>query len=138
METKDLENHNNPSNWCSIPHGVPVNGTTDYCSLSTSSSKAANLNEPAKGWSSLASEPIHQEPPARSSPEVSPSDVTDENEVVTVAAHEKIVLTLTMTDVKEEKDPFSVESSSLKIQWQTQTWIFPTLIPLLAVILSQG
>lgn len=63
MEMKELENHNNQLNWCSSPHGILVNGTTDYCSLSTSSSETANLNEHAEGPSNIESEPIHQESP---------------------------------------------------------------------------
>lgn len=63
MEMKELENHNNPLNWCSSPHSILVNGATDYCSLSTSSSETANLNEHAEGQSNLESEPIHQESP---------------------------------------------------------------------------
>lgn len=63
MEMKELENHNNQLNWCSSPHGILVNGTADYCSLSTSSSETANLNEHAEGPSNLESEPIHQESP---------------------------------------------------------------------------
>ncbi|EHB17724.1 Epidermal growth factor receptor substrate 15 [Heterocephalus glaber] len=90
MEMKDLENHNDQLNWCSSPHSVLVNGVTDYCSLSTSSSEAANLNEPAEGQSNLESEPMHEESPARSSPDIPPSDVTDENEVVTAAVNEKV------------------------------------------------
>uniref|UniRef100_A0A8C0XFF2 Epidermal growth factor receptor substrate 15 n=1 Tax=Castor canadensis TaxID=51338 RepID=A0A8C0XFF2_CASCN len=105
MEMKDLENHNNESNWCSGPHSILVNGATDYCNLSTSSSETANLNEHVEGQNNLDSEPIHQESPARSSPEIPPSDVTDENEVVTVPfendRHSK------------EEDPFNAESSSL-------------------------
>lgn len=63
MEMKDVENHNNQLNWCSSPNSVLVNGTTDYCSLSTSSSETANLNEHAECQSTLESEPIHQESP---------------------------------------------------------------------------
>lgn len=63
MEMKELENHSNQLNWCSSPHGILVNGTTDYCSLSTSSSETANLNEHAEGQNNLESEPIHQESP---------------------------------------------------------------------------
>uniref|UniRef100_A0A8C4LUY8 Epidermal growth factor receptor substrate 15 n=1 Tax=Equus asinus asinus TaxID=83772 RepID=A0A8C4LUY8_EQUAS len=100
MEMKELENHNNQLNWCSSPHSILVNGATDYCSLSTSSSETANLNEHSEGHTNLESEPIHQESPARSSPEIPPSGVTDENEVVTAAVNEK-------------EDPFNVESSSL-------------------------
>ncbi|XP_008065173.1 epidermal growth factor receptor substrate 15 isoform X3 [Carlito syrichta] len=63
MEMKDLENQNNQLNWRSSPHNILVNGATDYCSLSTSSSETANLNEHAEGQSNLESEPIHQESP---------------------------------------------------------------------------
>jgi epidermal growth factor receptor substrate 15 len=63
MEMKDLENHNNESNWCSGPHSILVNGATDYCNLSTSSSETANLNEHVEGQNNLDSEPIHQESP---------------------------------------------------------------------------
>ena len=63
LEMKELENHNNQLNWCSSPHSILVNGATDYCSLSTSSSETANLNEHADGQSTLESEPIHQESP---------------------------------------------------------------------------
>ncbi|ELK26712.1 Epidermal growth factor receptor substrate 15 [Myotis davidii] len=90
MEMKELENHSNPLNWRSSPHSILVNGTTDYCSLSTSSSETANLNEHAEGQSNLESEPIHQESPVRSSPEIPPCGVTDEIEVVTPAVNEKV------------------------------------------------
>lgn len=63
MEMKDLENHNNQLNWRSSPHSILVNGATDYCSLSTSSSETANLNEHAEVQSNLETEPIHQESP---------------------------------------------------------------------------
>ncbi|KAF3819847.1 hypothetical protein GH733_015356, partial [Mirounga leonina] len=63
MEMKELENRNNQLNWCSSPHSILVNGATDYCSLSTSSSETANLNEHAEGQGNLESEPIHQESP---------------------------------------------------------------------------
>uniref|UniRef100_A0A2K6ES64 Epidermal growth factor receptor pathway substrate 15 n=1 Tax=Propithecus coquereli TaxID=379532 RepID=A0A2K6ES64_PROCO len=90
MEMKDLENHNNQLNWCSSPHSILVNGATDYCSLSTSSSETANLNEHGEGQNNLESEPIHQESPARSSPEIPPSGVTDESEVLTIAVNEEV------------------------------------------------
>lgn len=61
MEMKDLENHNDQSNWSSSPQSILVNGATDYCSLSTSSSETANLNEHTEGQNNLESEPIHQE-----------------------------------------------------------------------------
>lgn len=57
-----LENHSNQLNWCSSPHSILVNGAT-VCSLSTSSSETANLNEHTEGQSNLESEPIHQESP---------------------------------------------------------------------------
>ncbi|XP_072580111.1 epidermal growth factor receptor substrate 15 isoform X8 [Vulpes vulpes] len=63
MEMKELESHNNQLNWCSSPHSILINGATDYCSLSTSSSETANLNEHAEGQGNLESEPIHQESP---------------------------------------------------------------------------
>ncbi|XP_063483539.1 epidermal growth factor receptor substrate 15 isoform X19 [Symphalangus syndactylus] len=112
MEMKDLENHNNQLNWCSSPHSILVNGATDYCSLSTSSSETANLNEHAEGQSNLESEPIHQESPARSSPELLPSGVTDENEVTT-AVTEKVCSELDNNRHSKEEDPFNVDSSSL-------------------------
>nr|XP_028689752.1 epidermal growth factor receptor substrate 15 isoform X4 [Macaca mulatta]XP_045227091.1 epidermal growth factor receptor substrate 15 isoform X4 [Macaca fascicularis] len=112
MEMKDLENHNNTLNWCSSPHSILVNGATDYCSLSTSSSETANLNEHAEGQSNLESEPIHQESPARSSPELLPSGVTDENEVTT-AVTEKVCSELDNNRHSKEEDPFNVDSSSL-------------------------
>uniref|UniRef100_A0A452VE83 Epidermal growth factor receptor substrate 15 n=1 Tax=Ursus maritimus TaxID=29073 RepID=A0A452VE83_URSMA len=90
MEMKELENHNTQLNWCSSPHSILVNGAADYCSLSTSSSETANLNEHAEGQGNLESEPIHQESPARSSPEILPSGVTDDNEVATTAVNEKV------------------------------------------------
>uniref|UniRef100_A0A2K6C2U3 Epidermal growth factor receptor pathway substrate 15 n=1 Tax=Macaca nemestrina TaxID=9545 RepID=A0A2K6C2U3_MACNE len=105
MEMKDLENHNNTLNWCSSPHSILVNGATDYCSLSTSSSETANLNEHAEGQSNLESEPIHQESPARSSPELLPSGVTDENEVTT-AVTEKVCSELDNNRHSKEDDPF--------------------------------
>ncbi|KAM5248976.1 epidermal growth factor receptor substrate 15 isoform 2-T2 [Ctenodactylus gundi] len=113
MEMKDLENHSNQSNWCSSPHSILVNGAADYCSLSTSSSETANLNEHAEGQSNLESEPIHQDSPARSSPEVPPSDVTDENEVVTATAKDKVSLEFDSDRHSKEEDPFNVEPSSL-------------------------
>lgn len=61
MEMKDLENHNDQSDWRGSPQSILVNGATDYCSLSTSSSETANLNEHAEGQNNLESEPIHQE-----------------------------------------------------------------------------
>ncbi|XP_063575078.1 epidermal growth factor receptor substrate 15 isoform X14 [Pongo abelii] len=112
MEMKDLENHNSQLNWCSSPHSILVNGATDYCSLSTSSSETANLNEHAEGQSNLESEPIHQESPARSSPELLPSGVTDENEVTT-AVTEKVCSELDNNRHSKEEDPFNVDSSSL-------------------------
>uniref|UniRef100_U3DSK5 Epidermal growth factor receptor substrate 15 isoform B n=1 Tax=Callithrix jacchus TaxID=9483 RepID=U3DSK5_CALJA len=112
MEIKDLENHNNQLNWCSSPHSILVNGATDYCSLSTSSSETANLNEHAEGQSNLESEPIHQESPARSSPELLPSGVTDENEV-TAAVNEKVCPEFDNNKHSKEEDPFNVDSSSL-------------------------
>ncbi|XP_021516482.1 epidermal growth factor receptor substrate 15 isoform X3 [Meriones unguiculatus] len=113
MEMKDLENHNNQSNWCSSPQSIIVNGAADYCSLSTSSSETANLNEQAEGQNNLESEPIQQESPVRSSPEIAPSDVTDENEVVTAAGNEKVSPRLEDDKHSKEEDPFNVESSSL-------------------------
>ncbi|XP_016069658.1 PREDICTED: epidermal growth factor receptor substrate 15 isoform X2 [Miniopterus natalensis] len=113
MEMKDLENHNNQLNWCISPHSILVNGATDYCSLSTSSSETANLNEHAEGQSNLESEPIHQESPVGSSPEILPSGVTDENEVVTTAVNEKVCPEFNSDSHSKEEDPFTVESSSL-------------------------
>ncbi|XP_036112389.1 epidermal growth factor receptor substrate 15 isoform X2 [Molossus molossus] len=113
MEMKELENHNNQLNWCSSPHSILVNGAIDYCSLSTSSSETANLNEHAEVQSNLESEPIHQESPARSSPEILPSGVTDENEVVTTAVSEKVCPEFNSDSHSKEEDPFTVESSSL-------------------------
>ncbi|XP_025790755.1 epidermal growth factor receptor substrate 15 isoform X2 [Puma concolor] len=113
MEMKELENHNNQLNWCSSPHSILVNGATDYCSLSTSSSETANLNEHAEGQGNLESEPIHQESPARSSPEILPSGVTDDNEAVTTAVSEKVCSEFNSDRHSKEGDPFNVESSSL-------------------------
>ncbi|KAM7098805.1 epidermal growth factor receptor substrate 15 isoform 1-T1 [Molossus nigricans] len=113
MEMKELENHNNQLNWCSSPHSILVNGAIDYCSLSTSSSETANLNEHAEVQSNLESEPIHQESPARSSPEILPSGMTDENEVVTTAVSEKVCPEFNSDSHSKEEDPFTVESSSL-------------------------
>ncbi|XP_060061888.1 epidermal growth factor receptor substrate 15 isoform X2 [Erinaceus europaeus] len=112
MEMKELENHNNQLNWCNSPQSVLVNGATDYCSLSTSSSEAANLNEPIEGQSNLESEPIHQESPV-SSPEILPAGVTDENEVVATAINEKVCSEFSSDRHSKEEDPFNVESSSL-------------------------
>ncbi|XP_047405279.1 epidermal growth factor receptor substrate 15 isoform X1 [Sciurus carolinensis] len=109
MEMKDLENQ---SNWCSNPHSILVNGATDYCSLSTSSSETANLNEQTEGQNNLESEPIHQESPARSSPEI-PPDVTDENEVATATVNEKVCPEFDNDRHAKEEDPFNTESSSL-------------------------
>uniref|UniRef100_A0A8C7BX88 Epidermal growth factor receptor pathway substrate 15 n=1 Tax=Neovison vison TaxID=452646 RepID=A0A8C7BX88_NEOVI len=113
MEMKELENHNNQLNWCSSPHSILINGATDYCSLSTSSSETANLNEHADSQGMLESEPIHQESPARSSPEILPSGVTDDNEVATTAVHEKVCPEFNSDRHSKEGDPFNVESSSL-------------------------
>ncbi|XP_069336055.1 epidermal growth factor receptor substrate 15 isoform X3 [Eulemur rufifrons] len=113
MEMKDLESHSNQLNWCSSPHSILVNGATDYCSLSTSSSETANLNEHGEGQSNLESEPIHQESPARSSPEIPPSGVTDENEVLTVAVNEEVCPEFDSDRHSKEEDPFNVDSSSL-------------------------
>ncbi|XP_047581041.1 LOW QUALITY PROTEIN: epidermal growth factor receptor substrate 15 [Lutra lutra] len=113
MEMKELENHNNQLNWCSSPHSILVNGATDYCSLSTSSSETANLNEHADSQGMLESEPIHQESPARSSPEILPSGVTDDNEVATTAVHEKVCPEFNSDRHSKEGDPFNAESSSL-------------------------
>ncbi|XP_027258249.1 epidermal growth factor receptor substrate 15 isoform X3 [Cricetulus griseus] len=113
MEMKDLENHNDQSNWCSSPQSILVNGATDYCSLSTSSSETANLNEHAEGQNNPESEPIHQESSVRSSPEIAASDVTDENEVVTAAGNEKVSPRFDDDKHSKEEDPFNVESSSL-------------------------
>ncbi|XP_058920001.1 epidermal growth factor receptor substrate 15 isoform X1 [Kogia breviceps] len=113
MEMKELENHNNQLNWCSSPHNILVNGATDYCSLSTSSSETANLNEHTEGQSNLESESIHQESPARSSPEIPPSGVTDENEVMTTVVKEKVCPEFNSDRHSKEEDPFNVESSSL-------------------------
>lgn len=113
MEMKELENHNNQLNWCNSPHGILVNGTTDYCSLSTSSSETANLNEHAEGTSTIESEPIHQESPVRSSPEILPCGVTDEIEVVTAADNEKVCPEFNSDSHSKEEDPFTIESGSL-------------------------
>ncbi|XP_031234024.1 epidermal growth factor receptor substrate 15 isoform X3 [Mastomys coucha] len=113
LEMKDLETHNNQSNWCSSPQSVLVNGATDYCSLSTSSSETANLNEHAESQSNLESEPIHQDSSVRSSPEIAPSDVTDESEVVTAADNEKASPRFDDDKHSKEEDPFNVESSPL-------------------------
>ncbi|KAB0388295.1 hypothetical protein FD755_003251 [Muntiacus reevesi] len=113
VEMKELENHSNQLNWCSSPHSILVNGATDYCSLSTSSSETANLNEHTEGQSNPESEPIHQESPARSSPEILPSGVTDENEEVTVAVNEKVCPEFNSDRHSKEEDPFNVETSSL-------------------------
>lgn len=137
MEMKDLENHNNQLNWCSSPHSVLVNGTTDYCSLSTSSSETANLNEHAECQSNLESEPIHQESPARSSPEIPPSVVTDENAVVAAAVTEKVCPEFDNERHSKEEDPFNAESSSLTDPVADTNLDFSSLILLLAVILSR-
>ncbi|KAK2502067.1 hypothetical protein MC885_016095, partial [Smutsia gigantea] len=91
-------------NWCSSPHSALVNGATDYCSLSTSSSETANLNEHAEGQGNLESESINQESPARSSPEIPPSGVTDENEVVTAVTNENMCPEFNSDPFKD--DPF--------------------------------
>uniref|UniRef100_A0A8I6ALY1 Epidermal growth factor receptor pathway substrate 15 n=1 Tax=Rattus norvegicus TaxID=10116 RepID=A0A8I6ALY1_RAT len=119
LAMKDLETDNNQSNWCSSPQSILVNGAADYCSLSTSSSETANLNEHAEGQNNLESEPIHPESSVRSSPEIAPSDVTDESEVVTAADIEKV--SPRFDDDKHSKevniivhsveDPFNVESN---------------------------
>ncbi|XP_042637595.1 epidermal growth factor receptor substrate 15 [Orycteropus afer afer] len=113
MEMKELENHNHQLNWCSSPHSILINGATDYCSLSTSSSETANLNEQAEGQSNLESEPIHQESPARNSPEVPPTGTTDEKEVVTEPVNEDVCTEFNSDKHSKEEDPFNVESSSL-------------------------
>ncbi|XP_023582852.1 epidermal growth factor receptor substrate 15 isoform X1 [Trichechus manatus latirostris] len=113
MEMKELENHNHQLNWCSSPHSILVNGAVDYCSLSTSSSETANLNEQAEGQSNLEAEPIHQESPARSSPEIPPTGMTYEKEVVTAAVNGKACPEFNSDKHSKEEDPFNVESSSL-------------------------
>nr|XP_055197645.1 epidermal growth factor receptor substrate 15 isoform X2 [Nyctereutes procyonoides] len=113
MEMKELESHNNQLNWCSSPQSILVNGATDYCSLSTSSSETANLNEHAEGQGNLESEPIHQESPVRSSPEILPSGVPDDNEVATTAVNEKVCPEFNTDRHSKEGDPFNAESSSL-------------------------
>ncbi|XP_041594301.1 epidermal growth factor receptor substrate 15 isoform X2 [Vulpes lagopus] len=113
MEMKELESHNNQLNWCSSPHSILINGATDYCSLSTSSSETANLNEHAEGQGNLESEPIHQESPVRSSPEILPSGVPDDNEVATTAVNEKVCPEFNTDRYSKEGDPFNAESSSL-------------------------
>uniref|UniRef100_A0A8C4LRZ1 Epidermal growth factor receptor pathway substrate 15 n=1 Tax=Equus asinus TaxID=9793 RepID=A0A8C4LRZ1_EQUAS len=50
---------------------------------------------------------------ARSSPEIPPSGVTDENEVVTAAVNEKVCPEFNSDRHSKEEDPFNVESSSL-------------------------
>uniref|UniRef100_A0A287DAM7 Epidermal growth factor receptor substrate 15-like n=1 Tax=Ictidomys tridecemlineatus TaxID=43179 RepID=A0A287DAM7_ICTTR len=60
----------------------------------------------------LESNPIHQESPARSSPEISP-DVIDENEVVTASVNEKVCPEFDNEKHAKEEDPFKSESSSL-------------------------
>uniref|UniRef100_A0AAA9SR26 Epidermal growth factor receptor pathway substrate 15 n=3 Tax=Bos TaxID=9903 RepID=A0AAA9SR26_BOVIN len=50
---------------------------------------------------------------ARSSPEVLPSCVTDENEEVTVAVNEKVCPEFNSDRCSKEEDPFNVETSSL-------------------------
>ncbi|XP_038189907.1 epidermal growth factor receptor substrate 15 isoform X2 [Arvicola amphibius] len=113
MEMKDLENHNDQSDWRGSPQSILVNGATDYCSLSTSSSETANLNEHAEGQNNVESEPIHQESSVRSSPEMAPSDVTYGNEVVTAAGNGKVSPSFDDDKPSKEDDPFNVESSSL-------------------------
>ncbi|XP_053433328.1 epidermal growth factor receptor substrate 15 isoform X2 [Nycticebus coucang] len=113
MEMKDLENHNNQLNWCSSPHCILVNGATEDCSLSTSSSETANLNEHAEGQSNLESEPIQQESPARSSPEIPPLAMTDENEVLTVVVNEEDCPEFDTGRHSKEEDPFNADPSSL-------------------------
>uniref|UniRef100_F6W2Q5 Epidermal growth factor receptor pathway substrate 15 n=1 Tax=Mus musculus TaxID=10090 RepID=F6W2Q5_MOUSE len=49
----------------------------------------------------------------RSSPEIAPSDVTDESEAVTVAGNEKVTPRFDDDKHSKEEDPFNVESSSL-------------------------
>ncbi|XP_006839819.1 PREDICTED: epidermal growth factor receptor substrate 15 [Chrysochloris asiatica] len=114
MEMKELENHNHQLNWCNSPHSSLVNGAADYCSLSTSSSETANLNEQVEGQSNLETEPLHQESPARNSPEIPPTGgMTDEKEVVTAAINEKDGPEFDNDKHSKEEDPFNVESSSL-------------------------
>uniref|UniRef100_A0A8C3YDA5 Epidermal growth factor receptor pathway substrate 15 n=1 Tax=Catagonus wagneri TaxID=51154 RepID=A0A8C3YDA5_9CETA len=50
---------------------------------------------------------------ARSSPEILPSGVTDENEVVTATVNEKVCSEFNSDGHSKEEDPFNVESSSL-------------------------
>uniref|UniRef100_A0A8D0VMI6 Epidermal growth factor receptor pathway substrate 15 n=1 Tax=Sus scrofa TaxID=9823 RepID=A0A8D0VMI6_PIG len=50
---------------------------------------------------------------ARSSPEILPSGVTDENEVVTATVNEKVCPEFNSDGHSKEEDPFNVESSSL-------------------------
>ncbi|XP_055257354.1 epidermal growth factor receptor substrate 15 [Moschus berezovskii] len=51
--------------------------------------------------------------PARSSPEILPSGVTDENEEVTVAVNEKVCPEFNSDRCSKEDDPFNLETSSL-------------------------
>ncbi|XP_043857863.1 epidermal growth factor receptor substrate 15-like [Dromiciops gliroides] len=88
-EMKELDNPSSQESWLRSPQGSLVNGTTDYCSLSNSSSEAANLHEHLDTPSTLETEPVVQESPVRSSPEVPSSEVADEKEVVTPAVPEK-------------------------------------------------
>uniref|UniRef100_A0A8C8YII3 Epidermal growth factor receptor pathway substrate 15 n=1 Tax=Prolemur simus TaxID=1328070 RepID=A0A8C8YII3_PROSS len=50
---------------------------------------------------------------ARSSPEIPPSGVTDENEVLTVAVNEEVCPEFDSDRHSKEEDPFNVDSSSL-------------------------
>ncbi|XP_027693979.1 epidermal growth factor receptor substrate 15 [Vombatus ursinus] len=99
-EMKELDDPSSQESWRRSPHGSLVNGAAEYCSLSNSSSETANLHERSDTPSTLDVEPVVQESPVRSSPEVPSSEVADEKEGETPAAPEK-------------EDFFNLDSSSL-------------------------
>nr|XP_044995105.1 epidermal growth factor receptor substrate 15 [Jaculus jaculus] len=113
MEMKEAEHPNTQPHLWSGPHSLLVNGAADSCSLSPSSSEAANLNEHEEVQGNLEPEPMHQGSPARSSPEIPPSDTADDNELGATAASENVCPRFDQDKPSKEDDPFNGESSSL-------------------------
>ncbi|XP_068949701.1 epidermal growth factor receptor substrate 15-like isoform X2 [Petaurus breviceps papuanus] len=99
-EMKELVSPSSQESWVRSSHGSLVNGAADYCSLSNSSSETANLHEHLDTPNTLETEPVVQESPVRSSPEVPSSEVADDKEGETPA-------------VADKEDFFNLDSSSL-------------------------
>ncbi|XP_051855672.1 epidermal growth factor receptor substrate 15 isoform X1 [Antechinus flavipes] len=99
-EMKELDDASGQEGWSRSPQSSLVNGASEYCSLSNSSSETANLHEHSDTASAPEAESGAHESPVRSSPEVPPSEIADEKEGVAPA-------------VPEKEDFFSLDSSSL-------------------------